>query len=81
MAILDWSIGPTYILKLLGCQFEQKPSIQALVRSVTNDFIVRLAEPSVRSPCISYPLPFVLLMQPWTDDQAKHQLAGQPRCR
>lgn len=54
MAILDWSVGPTYILKLLGCQFEQKPSIQALVRTVTGDFLVRLAEPSVcRPPCAS----------------------------
>lgn len=24
MAILDWSIGPTYIMALLGCQHEQK---------------------------------------------------------
>ena len=49
MAILDWSVGPTYIMKLLGCQHEQKPSVQQLVKAVTGDFLVRLAEPSVRS--------------------------------
>lgn len=24
MAILDWTIGPTYIMTLLACQHEQK---------------------------------------------------------
>ena len=52
MAILDWNVGPKYILKLLGCQFEQKPSIQTLVRTVTGDFLIRLAEPSVR--CLTW---------------------------
>lgn len=53
MAILDWSIGPTYIMKLLQCQHEQKPSVQQLVKVVTQDFFIRLAEPSVSRviPC------------------------------
>ena len=70
MAILDWNVGPTYIMKLLGCQFEQKvvaialckratltclvqPSVQQLVKVVTGDFLIRLAEPSVSSHAVA----------------------------
>ena len=45
-AILDWRFGPTYILSLLNCQHQPKPSVQALVKNIQNDYIVRLAEPS-----------------------------------
>lgn len=46
LAILDWRFGPQYILALLGCQHQDRPSVQNLIRSVTHDFIIRLAEPS-----------------------------------
>jgi proteasome activator subunit 4 len=54
MAILDWNVGPTYIMKLLQCQHEQKPSVQQLVQAVTQDYFIRLAEPSVscHKPCL-----------------------------
>jgi proteasome activator subunit 4 len=44
-AVLDWRFAPQYILALLGCQHQEKPSIQTLIRNICTEFIVRLAEP------------------------------------
>jgi proteasome activator subunit 4 len=44
-AVLDWRYSPRYILALLNCQHQEKPSIQTLVKTICSDFIVRLAEP------------------------------------
>ncbi|KPV77183.1 uncharacterized protein RHOBADRAFT_25084 [Rhodotorula graminis WP1] len=46
LAILWWTVGPDYLRALLGCQHQERPSVQALVRTVTHDFIIRLGEPS-----------------------------------
>ena len=75
MAILDWSVGPTYIMKLLGCQHEQKPSVQQLVKAVTGDFLVRLAEPSVRPKVRQY-MAIRLILPPEPDHQAERHLAS-----
>lgn len=45
MAILDWRWGPQYLLALLGCSHQDRPSVQNLVKTVTHDYIIRLAEP------------------------------------
>lgn len=45
MAILDWRWGPRYLLALLGCSHQDRPSVQNLVKTVTHDYIIRLAEP------------------------------------
>ncbi|GAA6053733.1 hypothetical protein JCM3770_003189 [Rhodotorula araucariae] len=46
LAILSWTVGPHYLRALLGCQHQERPSVQSLVRTVTHDFIIRLGEPS-----------------------------------
>ncbi|BGP18854.1 hypothetical protein JCM10213_003509 [Rhodosporidiobolus nylandii] len=45
-AILDWRFGPTYILAMLACQHQERPSVQALIKTITHDFIIRCQEPS-----------------------------------
>ncbi|GAA5990546.1 hypothetical protein JCM10908_003124 [Rhodotorula pacifica] len=45
MAILDWRWGPRYLMALLGCSHQDRPSVQNLVKTVTHDYIIRLAEP------------------------------------
>lgn len=46
LAIADWRFGPRYLLALLRCSHQNKPSVQSLVKSVLHDYIIRLAEPS-----------------------------------
>ncbi|CED83025.1 Uncharacterized conserved protein [Phaffia rhodozyma] len=44
--ILDPDIFPQYVLRVMQTQEQEKPSIQSLVAKITEDTIVRTAEPS-----------------------------------
>ncbi|GAA5921528.1 hypothetical protein JCM1841_000553 [Sporobolomyces salmonicolor] len=46
LAILDWRFGPRYLHHILQCSHQERPSVQNLVKTITHDFIIRLAEPS-----------------------------------
>ncbi|GAA6008845.1 hypothetical protein JCM10207_001745 [Rhodosporidiobolus poonsookiae] len=45
LAILDWRYGPQYILAMLACQWQERPSVQNLLKTITHDFIIRTGEP------------------------------------
>lgn len=45
-AILDSRLWSPYLLAILGCQHQERPSVQNLIRSVTHDYIIRVGEPS-----------------------------------
>lgn len=53
MAILDWRFTGTYLETVLACSHQERPSVQNLVKTITHDFVIRLAEPSsvYFSPC------------------------------
>lgn len=55
MAILDWRWGPRYLLALLGCSHQDRPSVQNLVKTVTHDYIIRLAEPMTLKNLVDSP--------------------------
>ncbi|GAA5854935.1 hypothetical protein JCM8547_004128 [Rhodosporidiobolus lusitaniae] len=46
LAILDWRYGPRYILAMLACQHQERPSVQNLIKTITHDQIIRTGEPS-----------------------------------
>jgi proteasome activator subunit 4 len=46
LAILDWRHSTRYLLALLACSHQERPSVQNLVKTITHDFVIRLAEPS-----------------------------------
>lgn len=46
LAILDWRHSPRYLMALLSCSHQERPSVQNLVTTISHDFIIRLAEPS-----------------------------------
>lgn len=46
LAILDWRFGPRYLHWILQCSHQERPSVQNLVKTITHDFIIRIAEPS-----------------------------------
>ncbi|KAK4046499.1 Proteasome activator BLM10 [Microbotryomycetes sp. JL201] len=47
-AILDWrpKYAPAYIDAILACSHQERPSVQNLVKTVSHDYVIRLAEPS-----------------------------------
>ncbi|KAM0792923.1 hypothetical protein ACM66B_002682 [Microbotryomycetes sp. NB124-2] len=47
-AILDWrpTYAPAYINAILACSHQERPSVQNLVKTVSHDYVIRLAEPS-----------------------------------
>ncbi|KAK4048054.1 Proteasome activator BLM10 [Microbotryomycetes sp. JL221] len=47
-AILDWrpDYAPAYIKAILACSHQERPSVQNLVKTVSHDYVIRLAEPS-----------------------------------
>ncbi|BGP22448.1 Proteasome activator BLM10 [Rhodotorula toruloides] len=45
-AILDSRLWTPYLFAILGCQHQERPSVQNLIRSVTHDYIIRIGEPS-----------------------------------
>jgi len=46
LAILDWRFGPRYLHWILQCSHQERPSVQNLIKTITHDFIIRIAEPS-----------------------------------
>ncbi|GAA6033408.1 hypothetical protein JCM8097_006736 [Rhodosporidiobolus ruineniae] len=44
--ILDWRFFPRYVLELLACSHQERPSVQALIKTITHDTIIRVSEPS-----------------------------------
>ncbi|GAA5895195.1 proteasome activator BLM10 [Sporobolomyces salmoneus] len=46
LAILDWRFGPRYLHWILQCSHQERPSVQNLIKTITHDFIIRVAEPS-----------------------------------
>lgn len=46
MAILDWRFNGIYLETVLACSHQERPSVQNLVKTITHDFVIRLAEPS-----------------------------------
>ncbi|GAA94209.1 uncharacterized protein L969DRAFT_375946 [Mixia osmundae IAM 14324] len=46
MGLQDWRYLPTYVLRLLQCSHQEKPSIQQVVSMVLADFVTRLNVPS-----------------------------------
>lgn len=55
LAILDWRFGPRYLLALLECSHQERPSVQQLVKTITHDFVIRLAEPSTLKASVHSP--------------------------
>lgn len=45
-AILDWRFTGPYLESVLACSHQERPSVQNLVKTITHDFVIRLAEPS-----------------------------------
>ncbi|KAH8929547.1 hypothetical protein BT69DRAFT_1292546 [Atractiella rhizophila] len=46
LGIVDWRFAPKYIMSLLGCHHQERPSVQSLAKGIIHDFIIRLGEPS-----------------------------------
>ncbi|SCV72468.1 BQ2448_4005 [Microbotryum intermedium] len=46
MAILDWRFTGKYLETMLACSHQERPSVQNLIKQITHDFVIRLAEPS-----------------------------------
>ena len=44
--IFDWRHAPRFMLAILRCQHQEKPSIQNLVKGLASDFLMRLVEPN-----------------------------------
>lgn len=55
LAILDWRFGPRYLVALLECAHQERPSVQNLVKTITHDFVIRLAEPSTLKASVESP--------------------------
>lgn len=49
LAILDWRYSSRYIMEILGCHHQERPSVQQLIKTISHDFVIRLAEPSSAS--------------------------------
>lgn len=44
--IYDWRHAPRFMLAILRCQHQEKPSIQNLIKGIATDFFARLVEPN-----------------------------------
>ncbi|GAA5988215.1 hypothetical protein JCM11641_001615, partial [Rhodosporidiobolus odoratus] len=55
LAILDWRVGPTYILAILSAQWQERPSVQSLIKTISHDYIIRLSEISSLRGSIASP--------------------------